>query len=629
MTVHFAGDNNGNDNTTDTAAGRPSFSAFGRAGERKLLGQRISENTGSEYFQKLLTSINKLIKDVGVEQEFRVVPLPRETHRLHYSGIVIVRDKAVPLFNMPAHKHVVAQVLILEATGDAVRSVVDTQVSHNPIQITLTSEDVFNDIYQNVVRTQVAAATGVANADDLYLIDPIVIPRDLNVEDEQRIRSLVSLTTTAVNTRTMFHHANFKDWDINEWLGGRKDARLPVTVESVEGSVIENVLSQPIHADTVSRLSLDLSKGRAGRQELNGDDTEEDIAEAMTFVELVPVNPNLLDVRQAPRGEREFRPSKAWMPRLNIVNVEQSVTRTPAGIVAAILPVVENSKGRRWALPLRPKHGPRDRQDVNFQDVGALNIQANLSNEDAQFATPVDTTKSDFDDRAFGIFLDSTVTPEMSIGIHCADSGTQAYYTSPFAAVARGTADQRRRAANDIVDSWSDATGGIFREMFDPNRDQIVDGPGERFHMGYWYNARDQRVDVRAIDQYLPVANMLYAMRSDMNRLIDWCATRWGGGDEATNLAEHLQILQALTRDTLTVTGMGLGVTLTSHFVDCVVRSAEAARLPLVSRTTDAGMNLNARNVVSNYAGSALFQSNGFSRGYETRSRGRAYRPSY
>lgn len=627
MTIHFAGDNNeaGNDNT---GAARPSFTPYGRAGERRLAGQRIPENTGSEYFQKLSASVNKLIKDVGVDNEFRVIPLPREVHRLHYSGLIIVRDKNVTLFGMPAHKHVVAQVLILEATGDAVRSIVDTQVSHNPIQITLTSEDVYNDVYQTAVRNQVSSITGVSVAEDVILIDPIVVPRDLDIGEEQRVRSLVSLATTAVNTRAMFHHANFKDWDINEWLGGRKDARLPVTVESIDGASIENVLGQPIHADTVSRLSLDLTKNR-GRQELNGDDTEEDIAEAMTFLELVPVNPNLLDVRQAPRGEREFRPRNAWMPRLNIVNVEQSVTRTPAGIVAAILPVVENSKGRRWALPLRPKHGPRDRADVNFQDPGALNIQANLTNEDVQFAGPMDTTKSDFDDRAFGILLDSTVTSEMSIGIHCTDSGTQAYYTSPFAACARGTAEQRRRAANDIVDSWSDATGGIFREMFDPQRDQIVDGPGERFHMGYWYNARDQRVDVRAIDQYLPMANLLFAMRQDMNMLIDWCATRWGGGDEATNLAEHLTILQAATRNTLTVTGMGLGVTLTSHFVDCVVRSAEAARLPLVSRTSDTGMSLTSRNVISNYSGSALFQSNGYSRGNDNRTRGRAYRPSY
>lgn len=546
------------------------FSPFGTiGGAGNLTGRRVNKNVGSEKFTKLLEGIKKVLKDDGVTEDFRLIPLNREQHGTFYSAIIVVRGTESRLAEgYGPHTHLTAQALLIEATNSEPRPYVDDSIRNNPIQVTRTSEDVYNDMFIGHVRRLVISSF---NNNELNLIDPIVVPRDFDVENENTVRALAETVTTGLETRALVRHAQFADWNLSEYLGNARDMRLPVTVESISSSEpLFSVLGAHIHADAVISVSIEQTK-QDRRDELNNPDGNEPICEAYGFTELVPVDPRILEdgmPRSGRRGGRDFVPEFGWVPRFNIVNLEQSVTRTPAGLLLPIASADELGKERRWAAPMTPRRGVNSRDgSIFFNDPGALNIQANLQNIDEQYAPPIDTSDAAFGDRELGILLDRTVTQRMAIGIHCTDTGPQAYYTSPFAALARGSSEARRRARADLVTAANALTNGYFDEFFHDN-DDIVDGEGERFHMGFWRDNNQQLRDIRQIAHYLPMANMLHAMRSSMDLLDDWNDAVFGDGDEAERMAEKLQMLNVVTQETLVTTGTGLCVTLTGAFVD-------------------------------------------------------------
>jgi len=599
----------------------------------RLVGQRIAENAGSDKFNALLKNVQEVFKEAdAAKDEFVILPMPKEVTRMHFSAIVLARRPEVPVVEGWSVNHlVVAQVLMVEATGDNPRPYNDDSVRNRNFQITPTSEDVYNEIFQNAARKVVTDALRTQVA--VNLMDCVIVRRDFDVTNINDVRRLISAATTGITTRAMQRHPDFTDWNLSGWTDGIRDIQLPVSIESTTTEVQTTANGDVVHADMVITVGVE-SRQRDRTPRFNDDISSEPVCETSVNIELVPVNPDFLDDADINRGRRrrrdqDFVPQAAWMPRANIVNIEQMQARTLAGILFSIASVSELNRDRQWASLFRPRRGA-GRKDVNFYDIGALNIHANVADEKGDFGQPIDTTIPEFGDEEFSIFLDRTLTQQMAIGIDCPDTGLQAFYTASFAAIATGDNKVRQRATMDVFDAAMDLTNGAVEMFFDPTKDQIIEGPGERFHMGYWTDANGQRRDIRQLASFLPVANMVASNGSNMRLLDDWLDTWFGSQDENYRLAERLKLLNAICDDSLVVTGMGIRPTVTGHFADALAKGIRETNVPLVPRNGDHNTVLQQRRVVAGYGTGALLRTTGVSRSLERRGGdGRRYRRSY
>ena len=599
----------------------------------RLVGQRITENSGSDKFNALLKHVQDIIKESETSaKEFVILPMPKEVTRMHFSAIVLARRPEVPVVEgWTATAVTVAQVLLVEATGDNPRPYNDDAVRNRSFQVTPTAEDIYNDRFINAATKIISDA--LRNGTSVSLMDCVIVRRDFNVTDVNDVRRLISASTTGITTRAMQRHPDFNDWNLASWTDGVRDIQMPVSVESTTTEVQTTANGDVVHADMIVTVGIE-SRQRDRVPQYNDAVGNEPISETSVNIELVPVSPDTLDDADINRGrrrrrDRDFEPQAAWMPRANIVNIEQMQARTTAGILFAVASVAELNRDRQWASLFRPRRGA-SRKDINFYDIGALNIHANVTDEKGEYGPAIDTTDPEFGDEEFSVFLDRTLTQQMAIGIDCPDTGLQAFYTAPFAALATGDSRTAARAYDDLVASAMDLTNGAFEQFFVTGKDDIIEGPGERFHLGYWTDASGQRRDIRQLASFLPIANMVSANGTNMRLLDDWLDTWFGSQDENYRLAERLKILNAICDESLVITGMGIRPTLSGTFADALAKGIRETNVPMVPRNGDQNTVLQQRRVNSGYGSGALLRTTGVSRSMERRStNSRSFRRNY
>lgn len=602
----------------------PGFDPWAGVTAGKLFSQRITASSGSTSFTNLVKTMRETLKEQAEGDFFDVVAFPKEVHtNLHFSVISIVRHNRQPIQpGMNKHVFITVQNLLVESTGDSLRPYTsDDGYRGRPYTVTPTSEDVHNKQLTTFIEDQLLET--YKDVQKVYQIDPVIVRRTM-VLDTDSIKRLLEASTVAVESRTMERHPEFRDFNYVAKLGSN-DLVLPVTVDLTGGQTMMDVQGMPYYADAVIGVSVEQG-GKSGRGGYvpNSNDLSKKICEVGAMVELVNVDPELLDENKSRRSrQRDFVPQVAWAPRIVVTAIEQYMTRTPSGIFFAVASIAELGASRLWARTFRGTKGGDN--NFNLRDLGYLNIEANLGDEkDSRYGNPINTSPNVFDDRDMAELLDSTVTKAPMFAVDCPTTGPSAYYTTLLYRLARGTEAERRAAHNELARSLRDATDGLIDNYINLNAVDLLEDDGEMLYTGFWLDQDNKQRDIRELDNYLAIASRAGAGNADT--ILGWCNT-WNRGEqsEAQALSERLTYLQSAAAGTVTVQGTALRVTLNAEVVAAFSRALAEGRLPLVSRQGGESDQFQSQRSVRRTRGSSLYQGGGFGN-RDSRASGGVYR---
>lgn len=614
-----AGDNQQQETQVET--NENVYSPFGSLGQTSKVAQVISQNASAESFNALVKAITDQIakqkQSIGI---IDIVPIPREQHQnLYYSVIAVSRLKDKPLpgsTQNPVNQMV--QLLIIESSNDSPRALmIDTGSRGNNFTLERTSEDSYSDSMVTYVR-KVLSEHYVTAPETFKFVDPIVVPRSFDPADEQSVRVLAADTSLAVNTKAMTNQPNFEDWNIVATLGRNQDLRLPVSVELVNDRFIKNSLGHPIAADllvTVSTEFINRNRDRNNEDLNNGEMVDNTLSRAAVNIEFIPASTELLrENERRSRHNRDLEAQVAFVARANLLNVEHGLANTEGTVLftAASVSELNSTEKRPYSELFVGRRGDNTATNVNFYDIGALNYEANVEGTRAKYGTKIDTTSSDFTPHELGRYLDLVSPRRMAIGMDCPNSGPTAWYTTTYAALARGTKEQEKRARETVIAAAIRLTNGYFEDEFDLKNDPILLDEGQRIWLGQWHDAQGRARDIREYT-YLSVANLTGENNPDF--IGEWMDAQLNTAvAEDRRMADTLSMLQALTGRNVELFGTGLRVTYHSLFMDALVQGIRKSGAPLVSRSSELGSRFEQRRSTSSTMGNALISSGGFGR---------------
>lgn len=480
-----------------------SFSFHGTS----LISSPVNENPGSDRLLALDTNIGKVL--AGVEQfDFRTFRMeagqPNEFGSLRISLLVV----AGSLKNNP--KMVAYHTLILEGTGEPLEPKMH-QIGGENIEEVITASAVYDQVATKIIES--VLRNSYKNV-DLYSADSEVVHQTFNVNvgdnddsSRNRLQRLAANVSIAIATELTTRQPNFQGLNLKKW---ERDSNLVVTPRFERGTVT-GVDELPRRQDI--RIELSSQQSRQGNQQnnsLNNGDRTVPISQSSAFVDFLYA-PSQPQGGYAPVDPRA--PKHLYSANIIITEMRSPKIPTVSGYLLSLACVRSITENNNWYHVFR-SNGMRN----SMNDIGFLNIEANIENNPNGIGQPIDTSMDSFTPQNQMQFLSNIIRPGAVISMDVPESGPESWAVAAFS-IAASNSSMARAAQHHIYNQALQLTGGVFGQYFSEN-DVMFENIGNRVHMGYYRNRDGNLVDIREID-YVSIA----ATSKDLEQIKLWSDT--------------------------------------------------------------------------------------------------------
>lgn len=555
-----------------------------------LFGAPISTTIGDEAYQKLRDNLRELYKSANPELEVEIIDVDRGSEPVLAFSCLAVAMRVKPKANASAavisSDTVVAyHTLILESTGEKLAPVV-RNVNNVNIELILTPGDAYDQRLAQIVQARVAKRYPKAT---LVTTEATVVPSDFNPDDKVALHNLALNIGLANGTELSVMDKNFRDVDLTAIHRG--DNQLNVNVKFMRQQIAD-IVGAPQRSDVVIQFVSSARRDNNQQISVNNSSRDSVFSELTGFVDLVwdPVVP-----QQNAFNAYTNVPSatQKYIPRLVLTSINSNRAYTLGSLLLALATATSMAESNNWIQAFRPQ--PVSGNEIDLCDIGALNIEANLANEQSGYGTRIDTKANDFTLESLGKLVATLVRPQLVVSLDCPEAGPQTWYTAIFVAAMRGNT----RAQALIIDAADQLTGGNFSRHFD--KSAIFHPLDDRIHLGYWIDRNGTKRDIRDID-YLAVSNLIGERSPSTIRDFSDTFTKHNY-PMAMRLAGRKKIISGLTNDTAVVTGYAQRVTFTSAFLSALAAGIRDTQLVVNINTPLSMEAFNNQRGVANFGG--------------------------
>lgn len=552
-----------------------------------LFGAPIPRAIGSESITKLHKALVEVYSNANSDMDIRVISIDRVNEPdLAFSCIVVCMQ-----LKSAAANGVACHILLMEASNDKLSPVFINE-NNQQIEITKVTGDALDQVLVEKTQRHIQS---VFPQQPIFIVDGCVVPRNFNYEDKERVYMLALNAGMSCGTELNMKTPAFMDYNL---ASEGPDNNLEIAI-AFNRQQIEDPVGEPMRSDILMNFVSKRQNQQQNRNaSLNSGAREIRISEISGFIDLLwaPVMQGPIYnpwVQQLPQQTQKYA------SRLVITNLASNFAYTPASVLLSLVTAMSLRDDNNWIQSFKPV--PTTDRDVDLRDIGALNIEANLLNEQGGFGQRIDTKAESFRLEDLGQLVASLIQPGLIISMDVPECGPQTWYLSIFAAAANKS-DSAMRA---IWTAAQTLTNGNFGKYFTPGS-PMFDDTNNRVHLGYWVDRNGQRRDIRDID-YLAVANLVGDRNPQMIR--EWSDT-WmtSRGPSHLRLAARKRMISALTNESAEFTGFAQRVTFTNIFLDALVRGCiDAGLTPRVSTPLSTSDMTNVRGVAS-FINSSLIQ---------------------
>jgi len=550
-----------------------------------LMAAPIPKGLGSEVYNKLKTSLLEVYKQANDGVEIALIDMDTTVEpSLAFSCIIVaLRQKAAPDVGVAYH------IILIEATGEKVTPVIDNIANQQVEVMRVTSDALDNDLIRKATdRVRKAFPVG-----PWFTVDGTVVPSSFNPDDKYAVHRLALNAGLACGTELEARTPGFHD--VNLAMAAH-DSTMSINV-GFNRQQIQDAVGAPMRSDIL--LQFESKKNNAGQGKytsLNAGDKDVKVAEASAFVDLLwnPISPmNGFN----PYAPQQYAPTQKYVARLVITNLESNFSYTIGSVLLALATSLSLNDNSNWIQTFRPTIGQGGEIDIN--DIGALNIEANIANEPTGVGTRIDTKADSFKLEDLGQLVSALIQARLIVSLDCPEYGPQTWYTSIFASAANGS----QSAYSSIYAAADQLTNGVFSRHFSMGSPMFAD-PGNRIHLGTWTDRSGIKRDIRDID-YLAVCNIVGERNPVAIR--EWSDTFLRAQyPQALRLAVRKKMIVALTNETANFTGFAERVTFSSTFMEALSQGIRDSGLPIRVNTPLSGSDISNMRGVASFASAAL-----------------------
>jgi hypothetical protein len=579
-----------------TNAASPSM----RFGSGVLFGAPISRTVGSENYTKLKNALVELYQQSDATRfEIQLLDLDNvnETALAFSSIIVAVRLKE------KKNNAVAYHIVTMAGSGEKLAPTFENINSQQVEILHVTSDAIDNVLLDKAIeKIRKAFPSSVP-----YFCDATVLPADFPVEDKVALHRLGLNSVLACTTELEVRSEGFVDVNL---AAMPRDASLNINL-TFNRAQVPDAVGNPMRSDIQVKFASKRNQPSGRNASVNSGDRESRLFSASAFTDMVwaPV--------AQPQGFNGYAPAQPlqtqkYISRLVVTDLSSDFSYTPASILLALMAAQTVREDNNWIQSFRPMSLGGE---VDITDVGALNIEANLTNDPSGFGTRIDTKADSFKLADLGRLMATLVQPGMIVSLDCPEYGPQSWYTSVFIAAANGVPE----AVDIIFNAAQSLTNGNFSRHFPQASEMFID-LNNRVHLGYWTDRTGSKRDIRDID-HVAVCNL--AGESSPHIIRDWSDTFLRKDYPLPlRLAARKRIISSLTQEKAVYTGFAQRVTFSRAFMEALSRGVNETGLPVRIQTPLSGSDFNDQRAVATFGQAGLlapaqtFHNNGFNQGY-------------
>ena len=556
-----------------------------------LFAAPISRGIGSDYYNKLKSSLIEFFKNAHASLSISLIDIDNtnDTAMVFSSLVVAVKNKEIAPNTIAYH------ILLLEATGEKLKSIYEN-IGGVQTEIIHVTSDALDD---NLLALAARKIKQAFPNDTAILVDGCVVPATFNPEDRSAVHKLALNAGLACTTEIQLRTPSFKDFNLASVL---HESTMAIDV-AFNRQQMANVVGDPMRSDVLINFnSTKISdKRQASRFSIvNTGDRQVTVAEAAGFTDLVwaPVNQAAAYNPYQPVNPALATQTQSFAARFVLTNLASDFSYTPSVIWLALATALSLRDDNNWIQGFRPTPGSAN--GVDLTDIGAINIPANLERNQSGYGERINTKSDDFKDVDLGQFIAATVRQGLMISLDCPEVGPQSWYTSVFAAAAKGS----NAAYNALYEAANNLTNGLFERYFQHGASMFVD-TNNRVHLGTWIDNTGAKRDIRDIDM-VAVCNL--AGDRNPGLIAQWSNTFLLNTNPLQRFDERRKLISALTNETAVFTGAAQRVTFSAQVLEALSRGIRESGLPVRVNTPMSAADFNSRQGVATFANEALLQ---------------------
>lgn len=544
-----------------------------KAQESETIQPQVHTRTGSitddlDYFSTLVSSgsdvenqFMELMKKVMEGSTFKpsVYLVPAQAAGIYYSTVVIaLKDKNKTAIHMIA----------LADTNDAPMPE-NIQIGDRNIEVTRVASDVYDKVY---VEHIVHYLTSIGLTGDILITDGTIFPAKTPID--QTIIGHIAANALAA---CLNEHA-IRAGKVPMSIRALSNHITRVTTQFGNGRFL-NVVGQPQRTAFSTEVSIEQKDQRRNiLGSMNKEGTRK-VVKTNGYIDLLwaPSTNNF----GAPATQKFL--ANAIITDVNMSNF--SIHTVLLGLLAATNIADENNS---WWQCFKPA------TNDEMQDVGALNIEANLENDKSGFGKVQKAAK--FNAVELSNFLNSVLQRGLLWSFDAPDFDAMTWATSSFR-VDPATEQLVLRFADELTNGELSKryNGRVFMDFV------------TRVYLGHYQAKNGEVRDIRDFG-YLAIANAYGS--SNVAVLRTWTDSFSPSNNQLVNMATQKSIIDTMSGGTAVYTGKATRVTFTGDFIRAFTQAAIASGFqPIVNNSGAFAFGVN-RYSYNTLAGATLFGQN-------------------
>lgn len=522
-----------------------------------LFGAPINDTQGAAVLVNAVEAFNAQLPNVmekaSNQYKAKFLRLDTETHNQLPVAIIV----AVVHGNGAASEGVAYQPILVDATNEVGNAPVVQDIGGQPVEILRLTANSYTPRQTQVVET--AIRTEVQGAGELFSADPITLPRDFDLTDEKRLMRFVSNSLRNCISILNSQQESWNDLSLRK-VAGDKTLATRIKFAPVDEQM-QDATGLPLRSDV--RISLTTIVNQ--NQQFNrGQDIFRPIhlASAAGYMDLVFTGrPDLGYGMMAPQHI-----APPYVGQFILTHLSMDRLPTVGGQILSLASALGIYQGSVGLASLFPNRQIKD-EGIDYNDIGALNIEANITN--AAQGQPIEDLKSaSTTDAEIWGYMQRVINPTFELGLDVSDAGADTTQNSIFVAAAQNDQGAKR----EIIASADILTDGIFSHYFDANL-PIARVQG-RIPLGNYSAANGNRRDIRDAS-YLAVMNQFG--QTDLQTVHAFSNAQWNPGiGENIRLSVQRQIINNMLSDVV-YTDTATRIIFDYRFLGALSRAVEDA----------------------------------------------------
>lgn len=438
--------------------------------------------SGGETYEKLYEAIQKIVKNLNEDSKsnikFAVHKLLKQVAGLNYSGIILSEYT-----DQLATSHI----LMIEKTGDYPDKIIEN-IAGVRYEIVRTPADALDDKYVAQAQKLVADSLKMST-DNVVIVDGTLVPNEFDVTSESQILALVNNTINSVHSEINLRLNDYKGINIANILSNVRTGKFYINLYfNQDESNFFDQTGMPVRQDICVALSFKNTNVQNNRSVNQGNDTI-DIVKTYGYI----------DFEWSPSIINGVMTTQKFIPNFIITHIDSHFSPTPDILMLSVASVLAINEDMSWMQAFRSS--PVKKNEIDYNDIGALNIEGNIENNQTGFGKKYDTKSKSFSILELNKLIQTLVRPNIMISIDLPKAGPETWFTSVLHYIKFRNS---KEAYTRLVEHINNLTNNVFQNVNVP----VFTDISNKIHGGY-YKTKDGIKDLRHLSSYLSVANFI------------------------------------------------------------------------------------------------------------------------